>query len=85
MQRRRPPGGPGLLRRMRPAAPPDEPEWVVPRGPMLVRLEPRTPWWRRIVAAVETVLLAAAVGFSLALALGIALFAGAFLLRQAVG
>jgi hypothetical protein len=52
---------------------------------MLVRLEPRTRWWRRVIAAIEAVMLAAAVGFSLALALGVALFAGAFLLRQAVG
>ena len=52
---------------------------------MLVRIEPRIPLWRRLLAVVETILLAAAVGFSLALALGVTLFAGAFLLRQAVG
>jgi hypothetical protein len=85
MRRRRPVGRPTLMARVthRPApAPRPRPPAT---EPILVELEPPLRVWRRLAAALEALLLAAAVGFSLALALGITLFAGAFLLRQAVG
>lgn len=85
MQRRRPAGRRRRLLPPRRSLPNPTAEQISARGPMLVRLEPRIPLWRRLLAVVQTILLAGAVGFSLALALGVALFAGAFLLRQAVG
>ena len=85
MRRRRPAGRRRLLLPPRRSLPGPTSEQISARGPMLVRIEPRIRLWRRLLAVVETILLAAAVGFSLALALGVTLFAGAFLLRQAVG